>query len=119
MAVIWITHDLALLAGVADRVMVMYAGAAAEVAPVREIFRAPKHPYTRGLLRAMPHLEAPSPDRLVPIEGSPPDLRQMPSGCAFSSRCPHAAGECTRAVPPLMEAGPGHRVACWRWEELP
>jgi oligopeptide transport system ATP-binding protein len=119
MAVIWITHDLALLAGVVDRVMVMYAGAAAEVAPVREIFRVPKHPYTRGLLRAMPHLEAASPERLVPIEGSPPDLRQMPSGCAFAPRCPHATEECARAEPSLTEAGPGHLVACGRWRELP
>ena len=93
MAVIWITHDLALLAGVVDRVMVMYAGAAAEVAPVREIFRAPKHPYTRGLLRAMPHLEAPSPGRLVPIDGSPPGPP------------PDAIGLCLRSAVPSRGRG--------------
>jgi len=122
MAILWITHDLALLAGLVDRVAVMYAGRIVEEARVVELFDRPLHPYTRGLLRAMPRPPGADPrgagDRLLPIEGSPPDLRTPIDCCPFAPRCPEVVERCRREDPPLRDAGPGHRSACWRWEEL-
>jgi oligopeptide transport system ATP-binding protein len=113
-SIVLITHDLGLVAGVADRVMVMYAGKAAEVGPVDEIYRAPKHPYTWGLMTSITRLDRERKDRLVPITGSPPSLIRLPPGCAFSPRCPHAQDVCRTDVPALrpVGGGPGHVAAC-------
>jgi oligopeptide transport system ATP-binding protein len=118
MAIIWITHDLALVAGLVDKVAVMYAGYIVETAPVREIYKRPRHPYTLGLLRSMPALAEPSQKRLVSIEGLPPDLRRPFDSCPFEPRCSYAAQRCREERPPLLSAGAGHSSACWRWEEV-
>ncbi len=113
MAVIWITHDLALLAGLADRVMVMYAGQVVEAAPLKELYHRPRHPYTIGLLQSLPRLDAISMARLRPIEGSPPDLLQYPPGCPFADRCRYAEDPCHAQDPELESVGSAHQVACW------
>jgi oligopeptide transport system ATP-binding protein len=118
MAIIWITHDLALVAGLAHRVAVMYAGFIAEEAPVRELYAAPRHPYTVGLLRSLPRLDSRSRGRLASIEGQPPDMVQAPRGCPFAPRCPIAVERCRAEEPPLTVVGPGHSSACWRWEDV-
>ncbi len=118
MAIVWITHDLALVAGIVDRVAVMYAGHVVEEAPVRALFDEPRHPYTIGLLRSMPTLQDGRRRRLTPIEGRPPDLRQRPAGCPFAPRCPWVADRCRTERPPLLPVSPGHASACWRWEEV-
>ncbi|HSW31027.1 MAG TPA: ABC transporter ATP-binding protein [Longimicrobiales bacterium] len=117
MAIVWITHDLALVAGLVDRVAVMYAGSFLEVAPVRELYARPRHPYTVGLLRSLPGAGGER-RRLSAIEGRPPSLMDPPSGCAFAPRCPLAAPVCLSGVPPLVEVAPGHATACLRWKEL-
>jgi len=117
MAILWITHDLALVAGLADRVAVMYAGSFVEQAPVRELYGRPRHPYTLGLLRSLPAADG-ARRRLAAIEGRPPSLLQEPSGCAFAPRCPLAAPACRSGVPPLVEVGQGHASACLRWKEV-
>ena len=118
MAIVWITHDLALAAGLADKVAVMYAGYIVEQAPVREIFARPRHPYTLGLLRAMPRVDRSGPERLEAIPGAPPDLREDFHSCPFAPRCAYVVDRCRQDNPPLLETGPGHRSACWRWEEM-
>jgi oligopeptide transport system ATP-binding protein len=117
MAILWITHDLTLVAGLADRVAVMYAGRIVEVAPVRELFARPRHPYTRGLLHATPG-GADSRGRLVAIPGAPPDPRERLPACRFTPRCPLAAPRCSAETPSLLLVEPGHEAACWRWEEM-
>ncbi len=114
MAVIWITHDLALLAGLAERIAVMYAGQLVEVAPLQALYANPRHPYTIGLLQSIPRLDGRQ-SRLQPIEGVPPDLIDYPSGCPFVARCPFAIDRCHREDPPLasLDETPGHEVACW------
>jgi peptide/nickel transport system ATP-binding protein len=114
-AVILITHDLGVVAEMADRVVVMYAGRKVEEAAVERLFDAPLHPYTRGLMAAMPHLggEGAGRRRLAEIPGVVPALTAMPPGCPFAPRCGRATGECHRAMPPLGEERPGHLVACW------
>jgi len=114
-AVIIITHDLGVVAQLADDILVMYGGKAVEQGPAREIFYNPEHPYTWGLLSSMPRLDRDRQDRLVPISGSPPSLINVPSGCAFHPRCPYAMlnGDLSTTVVPLMEeSNLGHRVAC-------
>jgi peptide/nickel transport system ATP-binding protein len=111
-AVLLITHDLGLVADHADEVAVMYAGRIAERAPAAALFARPQHPYTIGLLGAVPRLAGPR-ARLASIEGTVPDLRHPPPGCRFAPRCPFAAAACIEA-PPLGEIAPGHAVACWR-----
>ena len=118
MAIVWITHDLALAAGLADKVAVMYAGYIVEQAPVRAIFARPRHPYTLGLLRAMPRVDRSGPERLEAIPGAPPDLREDFHSCPFAPRCAYVVDRCRQDNPPLLETGPGHRSACWRWEEM-
>ncbi len=113
MAVIWITHDLALLAGLADRVMVMYAGQVVETAPLKALYHRPRHPYTIGLLQSLPRLDAMSMARLQPIEGSPPDLLHYPPGCPFAGRCRYAEDRCHTQDPELELVGSAHQVACW------
>jgi len=112
MAVIWITHDLGVVAGLADRVIVMYAGYIVEEAPVRELYANPRHPYTIGLLGSLPRLDADRPTELKSIEGLPPDLINLPSGCPFYARCNYRIDKCTQAVPPLTSVGVNHTAAC-------
>jgi peptide/nickel transport system ATP-binding protein len=115
-AVIIITHDLGVVAEVADDVLVMYAGRVAETGSAGDVFRQPGHPYAWGLLGSMPRLDVARVDRLRPIRGTPPSLINVPSGCPFHPRCaypPQVGGDrCTTEIPVLRETGPGHRVAC-------
>lgn len=113
MAVIWITHDLALVAGIVDKVAVMYAGSFVEYGPVDAIFTAPAHPYTNGLLRSMPRFDQPDQDRLESIEGSPPSPRTIVTGCPFAPRCPVAIDKCGTQRPALESRSGRHSVACW------
>ncbi len=113
MAVIWITHDLGVVAGMAERVIVMYSGFIVEEADVDSLYAQPRHPYTLGLLRSIPRLDLGRQKRLIPIEGLPPDLLDPPSHCPFAPRCPFQMEKCWQENPPLMEVGPGHRSACW------
>lgn len=116
MAVIWITHDLAVAAGIADRVLVMYGGQVVEIAPVKALFDAPRHPYTQALLDSMPARHAAN-KRLRTIEGSPPLLWQFPSRCSFAPRCAFAFDKCRQRNPPLRPVDEGHEAACWRIPE--
>lgn len=111
---IFVTHDLALAAEIADRIAVMYAGRIVELADVYEIFYNPRHPYTIGLLKSIPSLSKEL-GELTPIPGSPPDLVQLPSGCKFHPRCPYADEECREEEPVLMDIAPNHMVACHKW----
>jgi oligopeptide transport system ATP-binding protein len=113
MAVIWITHDLGVVAGLADRVMVMYGGQVAERARVDDLYEQPQHPYTIGLLGALPRLDEKDERRLASIEGSPPDLMEAPKHCQFAWRCPHAFERCWAETPPLVPVGVRHKVACF------
>lgn len=115
MAIIWITHDLGVIAGIADRVMVMYGGQIAEQGPVKEVFRDPAHPYTRALLRTMPKLTGEREARLRVIEGQPPILGRHPTACAFRDRCEHAFARCSEENPERHDLGEGHDVAC-HWD---
>jgi len=114
MAVVLITHDLGVVAEHADEIAVMYAGQVVERAPTREIFAAPEHPYTWGLLQSIPRLDRPRDEPLVPIAGRPPSLIALPSGCAFHPRCPYVRDRHRRVEPELgpVEGSPGHEVAC-------
>jgi peptide/nickel transport system ATP-binding protein len=115
MSVVWITHDLALIAGLADRIAVLYAGTVVEDAPVTEIFDRPTHPYTRGLLASLPTLSDQPMARLASIAGTPPEPGRRPPGCPFAPRCSLAEPACTAAVPQLAAvpgSDPRHRVAC-------
>jgi oligopeptide/dipeptide ABC transporter ATP-binding protein len=112
-AIMFITHDLGVIAGMADDVIVMYLGRIIESASVRLIFHDPRHPYTRGLLNSIPSITTRG-RRLVPIEGVVPDLLDMPHGCGFAPRCPFRKEMCDIHVPELKEVAPGHRVACWK-----
>ena len=114
---IFVTHDLSVVANIADKAAVMYAGRIIEHAAVEDIFERPLHPYTRGLLASLPRAEHSQAD-LPAIPGSPPDPRAIPPGCPFNPRCPHARDVCTSAVPAIEFAGPGHSVACHFWREI-
>jgi oligopeptide transport system ATP-binding protein len=113
MAIIWITHDLGVVAGLAQRVLVMYAGFIVEESDVNAIYAQPRHPYTLGLLRSIPRLDLGRQKRLVPIEGLPPDLLEPPNHCPFAPRCQFVFEKCWQENPPLMEVGLNHRAACW------
>jgi oligopeptide/dipeptide ABC transporter ATP-binding protein len=112
-AIILITHDLGVVAEVADEVVVMYAGRVVEQAPVRDLFREPQHPYTVGLLGSIPRLDSEQ-TRLAAINGQVPNPLRMPAGCSFAERCPFADTQCRTAVPPLREVAPGRASACWK-----
>jgi peptide/nickel transport system ATP-binding protein len=112
-AVILITHDLGVVAEVADEVAVMYAGKIVERAPAQALFEQPQHPYTVGLLGSIPRLDVQR-ERLASIEGQVPNPLRRPAGCKFADRCPFAIAKCRAEVPPLLEVGPSHRSACWR-----
>lgn len=113
LAIIWITHDLGIIAGLADRVLVMYAGYIVESADVRDVYRDPRHPYTLGLLASIPRLDEGRRKALAPIEGLPPDLIDMPSGCPFHPRCAYATDHCSQTMPELRRVTGEHMVACW------
>jgi oligopeptide transport system ATP-binding protein len=113
MAIIWITHDLGIVAGLCDRVVVMYAGQIVETAPVDRLYQAPRHPYTLGLLRSIPRLDHSTRERLVPIDGVPPDPIHLPPGCPFEPRCPYRIATCAERNPRLEPIGPNHSIACW------
>ncbi|WP_030868380.1 ABC transporter ATP-binding protein [Streptomyces sp. NRRL F-2747] len=116
MGLILITHDLGVVADVADKIAVMYAGRIVEAAPVHEIYAAPAHPYTRGLLDSIPRLDQKG-QELYAIKGLPPNLLAIPSGCAFNPRCPMAQAVCRTDVPPLAQVGQGRASACFFWKE--
>ncbi|QPC84070.1 ABC transporter ATP-binding protein [Phototrophicus methaneseepsis] len=116
-SIIFISHDLALAAEMADRVATMYAGQIVELGPVNDIFYKPLHPYTLGLLQSVPKLGT-TQDDLVSIPGSPPNLINPPSGCKFHPRCPFATEKCVQESPPLVEYEEGHSAACWHTEEV-
>jgi oligopeptide transport system ATP-binding protein len=113
MAIIWITHDLGIVAGLAKRVLVMYAGFIIEEAPVKDLYADPRHPYTLGLLGSLPRVDQTQYRRLVSIEGLPPDLLGLPKGCPFAPRCEYAMDRCWEENPALESVSPGHRQACW------
>jgi len=113
MAIIWITHDLGVVAGLTKRVIVMYGGYFVEEAPVKELYANPQHPYTLGLLGSMPRINNNERQRLVSIEGLPPVLFEKPSYCPFAARCKFALERCWRENPSLQPVQKDHRVACW------
>src|SRR4051794_16066418 len=115
-AMVLITHDLGVVAGVADRVLVMYAGRPVEIGSVEDIYYEPRMPYTLGLLGSLPRLDSTGRERLTPIIGSPPSLVNMPPGCPFAPRCPLHIAECDAGEPPLFDVGRGHAAACIRTE---
>jgi oligopeptide transport system ATP-binding protein len=118
MAVIWITHDLGVVAGLAQRVNVMYAGVIVECGAVKEVYGNPHHPYTIGLLGSLPRPNADPGDRLFSIRGEPPDLLGLPAGCPFVPRCDYAVERCRHEMPVLEPIEPGHWVACWEKERV-
>jgi len=112
-AVLIITHNLGVVARYAQRVNVMYAGRIVEQASSVDTYRDPRHPYTLGLLQSVPRLDEPKKAKLIPIEGSPPDLIHLPPGCPFRPRCRFSVDRCAEETPPLIEVNPGHFTACW------
>ncbi|GJC04658.1 ABC transporter ATP-binding protein [Aeromonas hydrophila] len=118
MAIIFITHDLGVVAELCDEVVVMYAGRAVEQADVFELFDHPRHPYTHGLMSSIPRLEDEPKSLLKTIKGQVPALHEMPAGCRFSNRCPHATEICVSAIPATEQLAERHGVACHHWREL-
>jgi peptide/nickel transport system ATP-binding protein len=112
-AIILITHDMGVVADVADRVCVMYAGRVVEDGPKRELFANAQHPYTWGLLGSIPRIDRPKPHRLTAIPGQPPSLRSLPTGCSFAPRCPHSFPACSEPPPLEQRAAPGHYDRCF------
>jgi len=117
-ALMLITHDLGVVAGMTDRVNVMYAGHIVETAHTEELFANPRHPYTVGLLNSIPRLDAADKTKLDPIRGMPPDLIDLPDMCPFLPRCDFAREKCEQQNPPLLDVNADHRSACWFWEEV-
>lgn len=115
-SIILITHDLGVVAKIADRIAVMYAGKVIETGTRREIFYTPQHPYTRGLLHSVPRLDQKG-EKLVPIDGTPPDLFSPPEGCPFTARCPMAMEVCSKVYPFHSELSETHEVDCWLQDE--
>ena len=118
MAIIFITHDLGVVAELCDEVVVMYAGRAVERADIFELFDHPRHPYTHGLMASIPRLEDVPKSLLKTIKGQVPALHEMPAGCRFSNRCPHATELCVRVIPATEQLTERHGVACHHWKEL-
>jgi peptide/nickel transport system ATP-binding protein len=116
-AMIFVSHDLSLAAELADRVATTYAGRIVELGEVERIFYHPRHPYTVGLLDAVPSLVGEQ-QELSSIPGSPPDLIELPPGCKFHPRCPYATEKCREEDPPMIEVAPGQTAACWHWEKV-
>jgi len=118
MSIIYISHDIAVIAEVTDSLGVMYAGKLVEYGPTASVFARPRHPYAYLLLRSTPSITGPR-RQLAPLEGEPPDLLDPPTGCRFHPRCPFATEQCVTHEPPLEEIGGGHRVACWHHDQVP
>jgi oligopeptide transport system ATP-binding protein len=118
-AVVLITHDLGVVAGSTDRVAVMYAGRIVETGPTAEVFAAPRHPYTRGLLASTPRIDTPPGSRLDAIPGLPPDLGHLPAGCPFHPRCTRVIDRCRSDEPRLVSVSPSQTAACWNMESAP
>jgi peptide/nickel transport system ATP-binding protein len=118
MSLIYISHDIAVIAEVTDSLGVMYAGKLVEYGPTSEVFARPKHPYAYLLLRSTPSITGPR-RQLAPLEGEPPDLLDPPTGCRFHPRCPFATEKCVVEEPPLADIDDGHRVACWHYDQVP
>jgi oligopeptide transport system ATP-binding protein len=112
-SLILITHDLGVVARYADRVAVMYGGRIVEVAPARQLYARPQHPYTSGLMASVPRLDGGGGRRLMPIEGQPPDLASLPPGCSFAPRCRSILEQCKTARPELVEVADRHAKACF------
>ena len=118
MGIIWITHDLGVIAGIADRVMVMYGGLVVEHASVADLYAQPRHPYTRALLETLPSLDGTRARRLLSISGQPPHMTAAPTSCPFAARCAHVHDHCRAENPSLATVFAGHQVACW-WQAPP
>jgi oligopeptide/dipeptide ABC transporter ATP-binding protein len=118
LAMLFITHDFGIVARMCDRVAVMYAGRIVETGPTRALFRAPRHPYTEALMASVPRMDGGA-GRLPSIEGQPPPLHLLPTGCRFADRCAYVDDRCRREYPPTMPVGPAHEAACWRIEPSP
>ncbi len=119
MAVMWITHDLGVVADLAQTINVMYAGYIVERGDVKDIYKRPRHPYTMGLLGSLPRLDEAPGTKLISIPGIPPDMVALPPGCPFSARCEYSLDQCIEQIPPLEETDAvGHNAACWRWEHV-
>jgi oligopeptide/dipeptide ABC transporter ATP-binding protein len=115
LAMIFITHNIGIVAKMCDQVAVMYAGKLVERAPVRSLFNQPAHPYTEALLQAVPKITDRS-ERLWSIEGQPPDAASLPPGCPFNPRCPKVEARCRQEIPPEFQVGENHYTRCWLWE---
>lgn len=118
MAIIWITHDLGVVAGMVQKLAVMYAGFIVEYGSVYNLYNHTSHPYTLGLLNSIPKVDAKERTRLVSIEGLPPDLLNEPTRCPFAPRCSFAVERCWAENPPLIDVAPAHSAACWQWEQV-
>jgi oligopeptide transport system ATP-binding protein len=118
MAVIWITHDLGVIARLAKRVNVMYAGSIVETGPINSVFKRPAHPYTIGLLGSLPGKQVETDQDLIYIEGAPPDMIRLPKGCPFEPRCPYRTDACSVERPALASVGEEHQAACWNLEQI-
>ena len=118
-SILIITHDMGVVADIADRVAVMYAGRIVEIAPAEDLFREPRHPYTALLLASVPRLDVKPKAILATIEGSVPSLQDFGPACRFAGRCPLAVARCLETSPPLVELGTGHAAACWRSVDVP
>lgn len=119
-SIIFITHDLGVVAELCDRVLVMYGGLIMEEARIEDIFERPSHPYTMGLLHSIPDVEQEKSERLEPIPGSPPDMTNPPAGCPFAPRCSYARKVCAGSLPDFVEVGEGHRTRCFlQYEDAP
>jgi peptide/nickel transport system ATP-binding protein len=118
MSIVYISHDIAVIAEVTDRIGVMYAGKLVELGTTLEVFHRPRHPYAFLLLSSTPSITGPR-RSLAPLEGEPPNLLDPPTGCRFNPRCPFATEQCRVESPPMTDIGGGHQVACWHWEAVP
>jgi oligopeptide/dipeptide ABC transporter ATP-binding protein len=118
-SILFITHDLGVIAKMADHVAVMYLGKVAEAGPVGEIFHDPRHPYTQGLMHSIPSIAAARSVKLTPIEGVVPDLFHLPPGCGFAPRCPKAMDICHVRTPPVFQVTPGNLTSCWLYDASP
>jgi peptide/nickel transport system ATP-binding protein len=118
MSIIYISHDIAVIAEITDHLGVMYAGKLVEYGPTEEIFARPRHPYAWLLLSSTPSVTGPR-RKLAPLEGEPPNLLNPPTGCRFHPRCPFATDKCSAEEPPIEDIAPGHRVACWHHDQVP
>ncbi len=118
MSIILITHDLGVIAETCDDVVVMYAGNVVENAPIKDLFKNPRHPYTKGLLMSIPRLDTPVKQKLNTINGVVPDLQDLPGGCRFQNRCPFVKERCWGESPPIEEVAKNHFTACYYWREI-